>query len=270
MGDGLLALSRAEYHLAKRRLDRRFWAHGATFGFGVAALFLDPPVVFVLAVAAVVSEGAAWWLRFTGMGGHELAERGTRRARLIAGLGTDPDPTGTADLRATYGPKTRALAPAWEDPDYFASSEPPGQPRLCEMLQESAFWSSHLFRKSSDAIFITFAGAVLLIAVLILALFTADSGPAAEATARVATVLLATLIAADLLGVALAQRSAAAMSSTVVARLDSCDGSDPARLLIVYGDYVAATAATPPIPDRVWRTHRDALDAEWRNRGSGT
>lgn len=262
----LFALSRAEQERAKILLKYRLWAHAGTLVLGLVALVLVEPAVYALPVLALITEGAAWYLKFTAMEAHGLAEEGRRRAVLIGELGADPDTLATAELRATFSDKARSTSARWEDPDYFSSSASPGFARLTDSLQESAFWSSRLYGAAARRDVLRIVAVVAVLVVVLLVLFSVDASSAAEAMARAATVFLATLITADLLGAALAYMAAGRTSGRVVRRLDRIDPSDAGHLLAVYGDYATATAMALPIPSDIYRKQHDKIDAAWRDR----
>ncbi len=59
MDSSLLALSQAEFEEAKVWFRRRYYAHAVTLVFGLIALFAPSPFAYILAVGALISEGAA-------------------------------------------------------------------------------------------------------------------------------------------------------------------------------------------------------------------
>lgn len=266
MAPDLLALPRAEQERAKVRLRARLWAHGGTFVLCSVALFATEPAVYVTAVLALCTEAAAWFLRFQAGALHDQAEQGRRRATLIGELGSDPDSLSTSGLLADFSDAARVAAPKWSDPSYYASAQSPGPERLRESLQESAFWSSRLYRAAGQKVLMRTALLSALVVIGLLLAVGLDAASAGEAAARAATVALATLITADELGMALAYFGAGRTSDQVVTRFDMVDPADLGQMLAVYGDYATATALAPPIPDKLYRKRHDATDAAWRSR----
>lgn len=262
----LLALARAEQEHAKALLRRRLWGHGATGIIGLLGLVLDEPLVFALPGLAIATEAYAWWTRLLGTGAHERAEEGRRRAVLARELGSDPDCLGSASVKAEFSANARSEAARWVDPDYFSSAEDPGPARLRESLQESAFWSSHLYRAAGRASSVHLGLTTAAIVGALLVVFGIDAGDAGVAAARIVTVLVAAFVASDQLGMAISYFSAAKMSARVVERLDNVQVTSLGQMLAVYGDYSVATAQAAPIPTKLYLREHDAIDEAWRNR----
>jgi len=262
----LLALSRAEQERAKTLLRRRLWAHGGTLVLGLLALTVGEPVVYALAVLALITEGLAWYLRFAAAESHGLAEEGRRRATIVRELGTDPDTLGTASLVASFSDKARTDASHWDDPDYFAAVNEPGPERLRESLQESAFYSCRLYRAAGRRVLVRLGLITATVIGATLGVFSIEAVTGTEAAARAATVILAVLITTDELGLALSYFAAARTSERTVSRLDAVVPANLGQMLAVYGDYAAATALAAPIPTKLYSKQHNGIDAAWRGR----
>jgi hypothetical protein len=135
----VLALSRAEGEAVKRTLRYRFTAHLLTLAIAAAALFVETPAAYYLALAALIAQLLAWWLRHRAGQQHARAEEGRRRALLITNLGTDRGQLDTVDLTQRFTRRALDTASAWEDDKYSATVASPGPSHLRDSLQESAF-----------------------------------------------------------------------------------------------------------------------------------
>lgn len=261
----LLSLARAEQEYAKVLLRRRWGSHAVTLALGLVGLVLLEPLVYVAPVLALGSESYAWWLRFQAEEAHERAEEGRRRAVLIRELGAGSREVHASTVRVEFSSRARATASQWADPDYFAAEDRPGPRRLLESLQESAFWSCHLYRAAGRERVLALVGLVAVIVGSLVAVFSIEAD-GATAAARAATVMLTVLVASDELGFALSFFSAGRSAGRVVERLEAVTPDSLAQVLAVYGDYSTATALAAPIPTRLYKRHHDAIDEAWRDR----
>ena len=266
----LLALSRAEGEVAKRLRAQRAGAHALTFALAVAGLFLPAPMAYYFALGAFLSEAAAWWLRHRAMACHQRAEEGRRRALLTAALGSDPETLEAVDLAQRFSKRARGSAHAHADPGYWSTSQAPGPARLREALQESAFWSTHLYRAAAKWGF-AIAGAVAGLAALgALVVALSQPGEVGEAITRVCVVILTAVIATDVLTDALGWLGASRAAHRVDRRIAASDFADQAVVLAIFADYATATEAAAPIPTRLYKREHDRLVAAWAARTGGS
>jgi hypothetical protein len=260
----LLALSRAEQERAKGWFVRSRLAHVLTLALTLPALFLDGKWAYFLALGAVASEVVAWTYRILADRRHSLAEEGRRRALLAEGLGTATDELALRDLRLRFSKKAEQTAPAFEDENYYASNEPPGPARLRAAMQESAFWSRHLYGAAAKAAGFGAGVLLVLVVVALLVVIGTNSASASVAVARIGALFLSFLVFSDIATQALAWFDAAAKSNDVYLRLQAEDLSDEAAAMAVFGDYSVATATTPPIPTFLYKRRHDHIERAWQ------
>jgi len=264
----VLALSRAESANAKRMSRWALWAHALTVVLAFAALVLDAPWVYWLAFGTLLGEGAAWWSRLQALATHSRAETARRRALLITSFGADPGDLDTVDVTQRLTDWARRNASKYEDGEYWSSTLPPGPTRLKETLQESAFWSTHLYRAAATRALRVFGGLVLIVGVAALALVFADAGEVGVMAARAIVVILTALVATDALADSLRWSSASRAAETVDRRLVSADLSDPGTLAAIIADYATATEGAAPIPNRLYEKCHNRLNTAWQQRQS--
>lgn len=265
--DDLLGLSRAELASSEALLKSRFRLHVVTVVLAIAALVVGAPATYWLALAGLATEAAAWVIRLIA---HQRAVRGNRGLRLTMlgrNLGYD-NSRESADMRASFSTAAKREASRYVDDTYWrAWAGGPGPAGLRAALQESAFWSAHLYAKArvAPAIKAFVLGIAAVAALLIVAL---DGDQKATVTvARMVVVLFGFLIATDLIGEALEFHTAGEAAREVQKRLDAVDMSSLGTALEVFSDYALATAGAPPIPDRIWKDHKSTLEALWGERG---
>lgn len=264
MGD-LLGLSRAELASSEALLRSRFRLHVVTVLLAIAALVVGAPATYWLALAGLASEATAWVIRLIA---HQRAVRGNRGLRLTMlsrNLGYE-NSRESADMRASFSTAAKSEASRYIDDSYWQGGGEPGPESLRAALQESAFWSAHLYGKAkfAPAVKAIALGIAAVAALLIVAL---DGDQKATVTvARMVVVLFGFLIATDLIDEALEFHTAGEAAREIQKRLDTVDMSSLATALEVFSDYALATATAPPIPDRIWEEEKDTLEALWEER----
>ncbi len=264
---GLVELATAEEESAKRLLFR--WlpgCHIAAAALTVAALFMPLPWTYVLAALVFALQGTAWHLRREALAKHRLSDQGRRRALLINALGTNSERLDIADLRMRFSDWASERAAEKSRPDYWAEADG-GLGGVLTNLQESAFWSHHLYRAAARRMWRIVLAVGLGLAVIIVVGLLVFDGDTELAVARVLVVALSLLIGLDLIGQALAWSVAAREADLVDRRLDLVNGAqleDP--LLAIIADYAVATSIAPPIPDSFYEREKPKLDARWEER----
>lgn len=262
----LLALSNAELEESKRRFRYRNIANVGTLVTGLAVLFIPPPIAYLFAVLALISQVAAWWFRYEGSRLQSIAEEARRRALLIGALGAVHEPLDTVDTRQKFSKGSKKRSDKFENPNYYRTTEPPGPKRFRDSLQESAFWSKHLY--GAAAVRSSVISAVLFIAVLLIALVVLPliQGNSQLLVARTLVIALGFIIAYDEFGRALAWRAAATQADAVDRRLEKLDVTSAEPALAVFSDYSVATATAPPIPTGLYEKQRNRLNEGWAER----
>jgi hypothetical protein len=151
---------------------------------------------------------------------------------------------------------------------YFATISAAGVERLTEMLEESAFSSAYLLRKSAQETWRSFAffGAVFVIVTLSLLPFVEaqrwlDLG-------RIVCSVLVLLVSADVFGSAHAYAHSARLVENTLQGLESlrARGYPLGDLLMILGDYNSAVEKAPTIDPRIYWKHKDRLNALWASR----
>lgn len=262
----LLALSRATGEHSKRLLRWRLVAHGGTAGLGVLALLTDEPWTAALPILALITEGLAWWFRYSGREWHGRAEEARRYAVLMNGLGLQEEPIGAIDLRMTIGSRVENRAQEMEDSDYYATRAPAGPARLRDILVESAFWSKHLYCKAADRSFTVLAISVAGVIVLLLSTSALKGNPQDIVVSRIVILFLLFLIGIDELGQALEWRHAGVAVANLDRDLARLVTPSTEALLSVFAEYSVATATAVPIPTGMYEGNRERLNRLWAER----
>ncbi len=243
----LPALAKAGSEIAQFYFNSRRVAYfGALF---VALLMLLPIGNFAygLAVAAMITEILAWWFRNKGEHYHRLSRELMRRTMLSNVFGKSDESLDVADLLNSFGENKLTQKAEQLDEEFYAKPyyEREG---LLGNLQESAFWSKHLFAIAAQR----------TIWLLVLISF-----------AVIFVVFLAFVIA-DELSTAFAWLEAVNRCDAVDRRVEKilAEGNEPSQevVLAIFSDYAVATAAAPPVPKRIYAELWDHLDESWKDR----
>lgn len=195
-----------------------------------------------------------------------------RRARLLAdGLGISLDARDLSDLieaACVSSPELKKFC----KPEFFSSRAKAGEKRLAEMIEESAWWSSRLYRCCADRTRLFFWVA-LLISFGVLSLSLPFARPAiAMAEFRVLFVVLAFLVSAEVLARAwmyqLAEREVQRVE--LLLRHPPPPNTDAhGRLLHLMGDYNAAVEMAPLMLKGIYAKHQRDLNNRWDDRNKG-
>lgn len=177
-----------------------------------------------------------------------VAEQSRRATLLVNGLGYEMGRNEYLLL------KRRAALPSadWEsaaDPDYFATRETPGYPRLAGMLAESVHYSHHLLDESARCTLRTvlLLGAAPLFILLFSLWLSALPQDLLLTEGRVLVTIALALISAEYLGKYFAYRNAADALSSLPHRLDEARNQSypEPRMIAIMGDYNSAVESAP-------------------------
>jgi hypothetical protein len=262
----LIGRQKAEFKLAARLRTRVLQAQMGIGLLGVATVFTaNDTVLYAAAVVGLVL--ALIWLgltiRMAEVRSH--AER-IRRATMIAGaLGITLDGAEMLEL-ANDGHASQADADKLHDPNYFASNAPAGVPRLVEMLEESAIWTTNLSKVAAEEAWWTFGASVL---VTLLALFgglTFFQISQVQTVGRVFFAMLVVLLSADFLGAAISYGRVRHETQRVVDRLQRlrAPGATLEAAMIVFADYNAAVEDAPVFSNGLYPRHAARLKADYQ------
>ncbi len=263
----LLALARAEIEEAKRWSAWRSWMHGLTLVASVLALRVSAELVYLLSVVALVTEALAWRFRHIASTLHAQGEEARRRALLLDAFERTQEPLDIADIRARFSRGAERRAGKFDDVDYYASNAPPGLLRLRNHLQESAFWSKHLYHAAAIRSRWYAFGVPVVLAVAIAVAWPFLPSSVGILLARALVVFLSLLFVFDEFGRNLTWGAAAVQAERVDRRLESLKGDELEPVLALFGDFSVATAGAPPIPTNVYQAERARLNELWKQRG---
>lgn len=261
--EGLLAHQRAELVRAEQ--------------LRVVSLLLQLSVALAAATSVFSSDGAHL-LVLAGLGavllvlwliadfyyrGHRAAGDQARRLLLLtSGLGLEVGEL--ANLLTCFSAPVDRQSRTTID-DYFASRAPHGCRRLAEMLDESAFFTADLQRRSGELTALgTLLGGVGVFALFLLAA-PGMNGSGRVTVARVFLAFVVFFLSSDVLGAAFAHLRAGSAMENIRLRLSASRGRNypEGDVLQAMADYNAAVEGAPlPLPS-LYRRRLTLLDATW-------
>ena len=184
---------------------------------------------------------------------------------LIDALGETAEPLDLADLRQGFT-KGAERAATSEDIGYYASTEPRGERRLLDHLQESAFWSKHLYSAAAGTGLVFWIGILALTAMVGVFAQPFLSAPATLVFSRGVALVLTFVSATDGITRALDWLASAQLAGAVDRRLEAIRPGQQEALLAIFADYGVATTFAAPIPGTVYRAEKARLERLWRDR----
>lgn len=262
----LLGRQRAEFQRAESFQFRANVTEYLIAALGVIALLIDNDIgTYMSAVVDFVLLLAWQFFLYQKRQSHNVGER-ARRALLIShGLGIGLTGKAFSDLVMKFKSDEK-YAKKYEDPEYFASIEDePGPQRLARILEESVFWSKHLFAISSTRRWWVFVFAVLFAVVALLLIPTVPDYQVGVLLASVFCVLLSWLATSSILTSAIDYSEAATSVDDIEGRLQAAlsGPSIEREIWPIFGDYNATLQDAPTIPSSVYERHKDRLSELW-------
>jgi hypothetical protein len=264
----LLGLSRAAFQRSKQKGEWKQRVRVAGFVGALVGVVLPANAVTIsslLVVGALILEVVSWWFSREASKAHRLAEQARRINVLLDAFGKTNETLDLSDLHVSFDSKLTALAKKLDEGNYYASEQGHGWERLKDNLQESAFWTKHLFQKCADQ---TFRSLLVKFSFVILALIASIFIGAYDSEHLVAKLIVVTLSAILALGDLddqLDWQQSARLVESVDWRLEK-NQIEQESLLAIWTDYNAAVEDAPVVPDNVYRSEKDRLNEEWKLR----
>ncbi len=264
----ILGLHRAEFEKAKSNEQYAWVAQSIVSIAAIVSLFVKVELlIYFTTLIALASTIAKWGFSYQAKSQKSMAERARRLILLFEALGYKISKREITDLQSCFS-ASETKGQQWENADYFSSSLAPGYAKLASHLQESAFYSKHLYSISAKRIWYYFA--VISVASLI-GLFVLPSikdQTWSIAIARFISVILMFLIATDLLGRALGFSEASNSLSEIDYRIENVKSSDfPEHdIILILEDYNAAVQGAPLIPTSIYLRNMEKLNLLWAER----
>lgn len=264
----LIGLHRAEFERAKADKAHAWKLQVSVALFAcISVLLPKQTVTYMTTVLALIAIGFNWFFSWRSRRRHRLAERARRILLLMKGLGWRISGKEMADLLASFS-VSESEGRHWEDENYFDYIGEPSPKALAAIIQESTFFSKHLYSLSAKRYW---SYSVLFLSLFFIILLAIPSIPSYQWSiiiVRLVCTALVCLVAIDIVGTAIAFSEAAHIVSGIDDRLANImlSGSSESDVISVFGDYNATIQGAPLIPTGIYKQHRERLRRLWEKR----
>lgn len=262
----LQSLSSAVLDTAKSMSRIRYFFHLFTFLSVSTSIFSNGSLLYACGILALLSEISCWFISLSSAGKKSLGQEILRLNILQQAFGTGMT-IDTAYLKTRVSASEFSRSNKFENTDYYSSNHEKPDDRLKNILQESCFWSQHLYAACRDkAVKIGIALAIAILILIILGLSTIDID-SNYSYPRFALLLLTFFPLWEQIGKAISFSSAASRLSLIDHRMEAGINGE-ASLLAIFADYNVVTSNTPLIPQKVYEKEQDKLNQLWAERSA--
>ncbi len=266
----LLGLQRAEFQRAKSMSSHSNKAQVAIVLLSIVAIFVKTPLItYIFAVTNFVIALAWLYLSFQTKDSHATAERARRAVVFSNGLGIKLGRKSYTDLKMSFK-VSDTDGEKYEDSSYFKTPEEYGNKKLAKIVEESSFWSKHLFKISATHYWIYFSVALTVSIVGLLLVPLLNIGNFNILVSQMFCLVLTWLITGNLFSMAIAFTNAASVADDLESRLANMAMNEKTNqdVLIVVSDYDALVENSPIIPTKIYEKNRKRLDRLWTERNT--
>jgi len=263
--DELVGYMRAAFARSGFWRSLQLWLQfGVALAAGLAVFVSADVPTYYLALGGVALLAAWVWADASASGHRDAAEAARRALILWDGLGQQPSAAALFDLRQSFKANA-AAAKALEDPNYYASSYPPGPRRLAEIIEESAFWSGDLQRQSAVFMGLAFGGMTVLLVGAALIVLPLAPNTLLLTLARLFLVFLVFVLSSDVWGTCFGHFSGARAIGAIGARLRAAGlaGFPEADVFLAASNYNAAVERAPMQVPITYRFNKKRLNELW-------
>lgn len=268
----IVGLHRAEYEFAKQK---EFYSFLSEVGVALLAIFsvfsTTTVAIYISSILALSLTILRWYFSYSSNEHRKLADRGRRLLLLSNGLGYRFSARELTDLIACFSTSKKDVE-KWNVADYYSAQSTVGPERFVSMLEESVFFSKHLYKESWKQTLWWFAGAVLLSLFTLMFLPSITAQAWTQKIAQTLSVILMFLISIDVFGKVIRFFQAATDAEDIDSRLEQLmsNGLKEEDLIIVWGDYNSVIESAPLIPTFLYEKHKDRLSSLYSDRVATT
>jgi hypothetical protein len=263
----LIGMHRSEYELAKSNEIKAWICQIVVALTASLSIFISSEkLIYLTTIIALISIVCEKWFTHQSKKQKDIAERARRMILLVDGLGYEVSQKEITDLLRGFS-SSEASGKKWEDIDYYYSPQNHSSNRLRQILQESAFYSEHLYKESANISWVLFGIIFIfsLVTLFILPLLARTSWTIV--VANTICIILMFIITIDLSGRAVEFNDTANLLQQIDDRLEYTQKEiNEHDLMLILSDYNTAVACTPLIPTIIYKSNKQRLDKLWKNR----
>jgi hypothetical protein len=151
MNNNLQPLFGAILDQSKFASKAKFWINIVTFTIAVLSIFLSGKYLFSACIAIGLLELIAWWVKFISKSRKELGQE-ILRANIIKEAFGKQSQLSISYLTSRIPKSAWKKAEKYLNEKYYAENNiDKGKENLSKILQESCFWSQHLYSKCAKS-----------------------------------------------------------------------------------------------------------------------
>lgn len=260
----LQSLSSAVLDGAKTKSKYKNALHILTFICAALSIFNNGYWLYALAVAALLSELCSWLMSFSIESKKSLGQEILRLNILQRAFGSRMA-VDIAYLKSKVDKRDYSEAKKFDIQTYYATENSEPEKRLVDIIQESCFWSQHLYQscQSRAVIFSLFLAILIIILVITgLALIGSDSN---YSIPRLSLLFLTFFPLWSSIENAVSFSSASNKLKSIDQRLNNI-GYEQSSILSIFAEYNVVTSNTPLIPQKVYESEQHKLNDLWTER----
>jgi len=264
----LIGLQRAEFNRAEIMGSYSNLVQVAIVIISMITIFISVPPLcgYLISVTNLILAIVWIYLLDKSKSSHSVAERARRAIIFSKGLGIKLSSKSYTDLKMLFSVNEND-GTKYEDPNYFTASASYGNKKLAEIIEESSFWSKHLYKMSAQRYWRYFVAILLISIIGLLLLPILNIGSADILIAQVFSLILIWVITGNIFTTAMSFTSAASFVDNIETRLDSMAAHNEFDdVLIIVSDYNALVGSTPIIPSNLYDRNKDRLNKLWAER----
>ena len=273
----ITALSRVARESAKRWFFAKKFIVWFTLFLGLAAIFLDKAldvgvkaetvskIELYFAMLALLSQVIGVVLLLRGLHLHRLSREGMRRGMLIDSFGGTNERLDLSHLTQKFPRHFAAKTQNFKD-KYYSSTREYGLLRLVDNLQESAFFTGHLFKYAAWRALLWLVAPAVIVLILSFAL-PVVTGTESFSLSRALLTIMVFFCASDSITECVNLFLASGKALKVDRRLGEVDDPHQDAIIAAFTDYFVATEISPIISTGLYEKHKDRLNEEWTERG---
>lgn len=258
------SLSSAVLDNAKKYSKYESLLHLVTFICAASSIFLTGNWLYIIALVAMLSEFSAWLLSKATNNKKSLGQELIRLNIIQKSYGSDMS-VDLAYLKSRVTSDEFKKADKFENSNYYATDESSPEVRLVDIIQESCFWSQHLYQACKQrAVRNSILLAVLILALIVTGL-SVTSNDANYSVPRLALLFLMFFPLWNGIDKAISFGNATSKLTSIDQQLGTSKLVIP-NLLSLFAEYNVVTSNTPLIPQKVFESEQEKLNTLWAER----
>ncbi|MEO9495816.1 MAG: hypothetical protein ABJG42_15165 [Vibrio splendidus] len=251
---------------SKNLSKAQFYIHMVTFFVAISTIFLNGQYLLAACILVSCTELSALVVKFIANSKKELGQEILRANMLKVAFGRKSG-FSIAYLNSRVPSSTWDLHEKYENPNYYSEVDNmESKKRLASVLQESCFWSQHLYGKCASS------RAKRIFVFLVVLFFVGTSYSAYMPTdelfsaQRIFILMISLVPLWNEIEKVVGWSSASNKLKEVDLRIERLDVSDESELLSIYADYNVVTAQVALIPQAIYDAEKSLLNNLWEQR----